>query len=607
MEDYDCSPPDDELSSGPLKRRRMEPSAGGDRLSRLEDLVLGNILSFLPAKEAGRAALLSSRWRHVFAAVHTVSLDEPEGTDTDKYYRDPKQPSSFSNAVSLALLARHRRCGGAAPLRALRVAMDGCRAGDSSAVDQWVSYAVQQAAPGCLELDLRFRCRRQLCGRCYSLHRAGHEHQAQEPDAKSATSECLGDSSPLTTDPSPRNTFYTLSCSSALTNSEPNRSKPYGQSSCQGSGPNDDGDNSVLSTSSDDDDDRRRPPPSATQGRLPEHTVTPVLFSGTAGCAKLRSLSLSSCRIAAPATATFPCLETLLLSHVSDPGCDVEWLINGCPRLADLTIEACDTVTELFILSLPIRRLAVRCCHMLTTVFVNASKLESFEYRGRVPETSFLTMHGGSTTVAYCKIDICGEEVSSEEEHVKLMWLLQLFQNPKHLHLESARLSSGMSNQDVLVEFPTFSSLRHLELRGRLPDNDIASVKAVSRILEHTLSLEVLSLFFHPEENDRSDTGHGSLQEDEDLAHNLSYNPHSILDVPSATADCLRSKVREINLVHYQGGRAQRTLAKLLLCNAPEIVMLRCEFAEGPLWTQTQLMREIKRWVINKSANTHFA
>ncbi|OEL14508.1 hypothetical protein BAE44_0024475 [Dichanthelium oligosanthes] len=70
---------------------------------------------------------------------------------------------------------------------------------------------------------------------------------------------------------------------------------------------------------------------------------------------------------------------------------------------------------------------------------------------------------------------------------------------------------------------------------------------------------------------------------------------------------CLRSQVREINLVHYHGGIVQRALAKFLLCNAPVIEKLWCEFAEGPMWTQVQLMPEIKGWLINKSANTHFA
>ena len=52
--------------------------AGGDRLSGLEDAVLGHVLSFLPADEAARAAALSRRWSHVFAHVHTVALEEPD-------------------------------------------------------------------------------------------------------------------------------------------------------------------------------------------------------------------------------------------------------------------------------------------------------------------------------------------------------------------------------------------------------------------------------------------------------------------------------------------------------------------------------------------------
>jgi hypothetical protein len=64
--------------------------------------------------------------------------------------------------------------------------------------------------------------------------------------------------------------------------------------------------------------------------------------------------------------------------------------------------------------------------------------------------------------------------------------------------------------------------------------------------------------------------------------------------------------VREINLVHYQGGQAQRTLAKFLLCNAQVLDRLFCQFAEGPLWIQTQLMQEMKGWVMNNEANMVF-
>jgi len=54
-------------------------------------------------------------------------------------------------------------------------------------------------------------------------------------------------------------------------------------------------------------------------------------------------------------------------------------------------------------------------------------------------------------------------------------------------------------------------------------------------------------------------------------------------------------------------GTAQRAPAKFLLSNAPVVDKLWCGFAEGPMWTQIQLMREIEGWLINKSAETHFA
>ncbi|CAD6268219.1 unnamed protein product [Miscanthus lutarioriparius] len=117
----------------------------GDRLSKLKDCALGHILSFLPVEEAARAALLSSRWRHVFGAVHTVSLEEPEAqspttTTAAATPPDPNAPPPFYSIVSAAIIARQRRRG-AVPLRALRVAVERYRGlrGDSVTVDQWVS------------------------------------------------------------------------------------------------------------------------------------------------------------------------------------------------------------------------------------------------------------------------------------------------------------------------------------------------------------------------------------------------------------------------------------------------------------------------------------
>ncbi|KAJ1262543.1 hypothetical protein BS78_09G116400 [Paspalum vaginatum] len=555
-----------------------EPSAGSDRLSKLGDRVLGNILSFLPAKEAARGALLSSRWRHVFAAVHTVALEEPESPvtdpDDDRGYSpswprppDPNAPPPFPSVVSAAIMARQRRRD-AAPLRALRVTLDYYGRDESITVDQWVSYAVQQAsAAEGLDLELCL-CRRRLCSRNYDdpEHRGLERYKAPTPPDSPKTEEEEEEEDP---------------------------------------GPNMSDDESSV-VSSDDAAAAKDRFAHRNPWAVPPYTVPRLLFS----CAELRSLSISSCRLAPPADAfTVPWLVALRLSHVLDAGADVERLVTGCPRLADLTLEACNAVTALDITGAArLRRLALRCCHRLATVAVDSSELRAFEYRGTVPDASFLAMRGGCGRVAYAKVDICGAEAASESELTSLTKLLRLFANAKHLHLESARLGSGFDKDVPMVSLPCFSSLRRLETRGRLPDDDAGVVGAMSRILEHCPNLEELSLVFHPQRYVHDDPGYYSYSEEELLdAHHLSYNPHSVLAAPTAMIPCLRSRVKEINLVHYQGGTAQRTLAKFLLCNAPVMEKLWCEFAEGPMWTQTQIMREIQGWVLNKSAQTHFA
>ncbi|CAL4893081.1 unnamed protein product [Urochloa decumbens] len=715
-----------------------QPSAGGgDQLSKLGDRELGSILSFLPAKEAARAALLSSRWRDLFAAVHTVSLDEPEPPEQDDNFDsyswrrspspDPNAPPPFHGAVSNALLARNRR-GGGAPLRALRVAMEYGGGAHSSTVDQWVSHA----APGGLRLDLRLR-RVPLCGRRpYSLlqrsdaygkyqrgmgrspprirgmspsprrmspsprsmspspshslsrsrspprstsrsvspsrstSRSPSRSRSRSPSRSSRSrspsrSRSRSPSRTMNRSPSPRRLSYSPSpracrrrrrASSDIGSDwsdddepSPQRQRRRSISSNEGSpdpvpgpppqrqGSESYGDRALSprqrsatnsrrcdsydrspspsSSSSDDnvacDEKAARRDEEAPRLRDRELTVSTVLFT----CAALRSLSLGHFRLAPPAKVSLPSLEALLLSHVSGPGTRVEQVIAGSPRLADLTLEACEGVVRLCVPhGARLRRLALRCCHNLAAVVLDASELVAFEYRGAVPDTTFLTTmnDGASPKAAYCKVDICGQEVSSEEV-AKLAHLLQMFPNAKHLHLESARLGSGI-DKDVPMNFPKLSGLRHLELRGRLPDDDTAVVGAVRRILGQTPNLQELSLIFHPEPpHDQAGLSYIRNYNDVELldARSLKYNGQSVLGTAScSTIPCLRNSVREINLVHYQGGRAQRALAKFLLCNAPAIDELWCEFAEGPLWTQTQLMSEIKGWVTNKSAKTHF-
>ena len=100
----------------------------------------------------------------------------------------------------------------------------------------------------------------------------------------------------------------------------------------------------------------------------------------------------------------------------------MEWLIAGCPRLADLTLEACEQLAELDVVGASLRRLALRCCHDLAAVAADSSELRAFEYHGAVPAPSFLTLHGGggACRIASCKLDFCGAEATGAPELARL-------------------------------------------------------------------------------------------------------------------------------------------------------------------------------------------
>uniref|UniRef100_J3N9U3 F-box/LRR-repeat protein 15/At3g58940/PEG3-like LRR domain-containing protein n=1 Tax=Oryza brachyantha TaxID=4533 RepID=J3N9U3_ORYBR len=255
-----------------------------------------------------------------------------------------------------------------------------------------------------------------------------------------------------------------------------------------------------------------------------------MLFS----CAALRSLTLACCRFALPATVSLPSVETLLLSHVNGPDSDVQRLVSGCPRLADLSIVACRALTAVTVLGARLRRLAILCSDSLAAVAVDASELRHFEYSGFVPDgRNFLTLHGDAQRrrgMAYCKVNICGAEATSEYKLTHLRQFLQL---------------SRRESQDCPEELLSGQQLR--------------------------------------------------------------YNPHGRGLAAAPQAPCLRSTVRELSLVHYQGGVAQRSLARFVLRSAPAIAEVYCGCAEGDWSTLSQLKREIIGWVMNKSANTIFA
>ncbi|KAF7032723.1 hypothetical protein CFC21_043872 [Triticum aestivum] len=537
--------------------------AGRDRLSDLGDDVVGHILSFLDAKEAARAAALSSRWRDVYASVHTVSLELPERPLHDDltdltYILRILRP--FVAGVTAALFARDRRAApgaAAVPLRTLRVCMEGSV--DYSTVGLWVTHALRHGAPG-LELDLRL-------GRdpvCWGVdHKPVHRSRPAVYPHQKYNFDPVDPSLPADA--------------------------------------NEDDD----AASSDDE------MPSGFANRLYIRELPRPLFS----CATLRTLRLGSFCLSTPEAVSLPSLEVLRLTNVREEEEHVQRLISACPLLADLMVEACGTVTALRLVdNTHLRRLAIRLCDNLATVDMDASQLLCFEYLGAIPDNSFLAVGSGVAfpAITPCKIDTYAARPEEAEDLVKITSFLQLFVATKHLHLCSTPMGS------CFVNLPEFPSLSHLELNGCIlqGDDPAFAIAVTSTILNQAPNLELLTLVFQAaapqdqESQQRNGPYRGRIEGELVDTHLLHYDKYDTIDyalmVNTPVPPCLVNRVSKIELVHYQGGKAQRTLAKFLLGNAPALKMLYCGFAEGPEWLQMQLMREIEGWVINETASKEF-
>jgi hypothetical protein len=336
-------------------------------------------------------------------------------------------------------------------------------------------------------------------------------------------------------------------------------------------------------------------------------------WRGLFSCAALRSLRLGSRWLPSQTAAiSLPSLEVLHLTSVNNAeDDDVQRLISACPRLADLTVESCSKVTILFLLdNTRLRRLALRFCPKLATVSVDASELRSFEYLGAVQEGTFLNVRGPGgllPSITSCKIDICAPIVTTEADDAKLGSFLQLFaSSTKHLQLGSTLMGW------CFMDLPEFPALRHLEINGCLPGrlDVVSAMNVMTAILDQVPNLEVLTLFFEAVPPDSCNYAWGGSEGDLLDVHHLHYNKSDIMDfVPDVRVpapSCLGSRLRKINLVHYQGGRVQRILARFLLGNALVLERLYCGFAEGPQWIQKELTREIEAWVTNDTANKEF-
>jgi hypothetical protein len=108
----------------------------------------------------------------------------------------------------------------------------------------------------------------------------------------------------------------------------------------------------------------------------------------------------------------------------------------------------------------------------------------------------------------------------------------------------------------------------------------------VCAILKQTPNLEILSFFM-----ELSVVPEGFTVPEES----------SFFSVP-----CLRNRVREINMVHYEGDVLQRTMAWLLFGNALVLERLCVVLAKGTFTLQDALKSEIESWVVATDAEQIF-
>ncbi|KAM0921145.1 hypothetical protein ACQ4PT_007040 [Festuca glaucescens] len=166
----DRSRPPRQVRSDP-RTTEPPPAKRRDRISGLPDGVLGHVLSFLPTREAGRAAVLARRWRDVFGHVHAVCFEERQGDrakDWYTVYSNAPERKSCSDAlldgVSAALLCLRSCAGSNVPVRSLRFAFDSYHWWDGVHVDHWLHHLLEHCRQE-LHLDLCFTIE-QICTRC---------------------------------------------------------------------------------------------------------------------------------------------------------------------------------------------------------------------------------------------------------------------------------------------------------------------------------------------------------------------------------------------------------------------------------------------------------
>ncbi|KAE8776692.1 putative F-box protein [Hordeum vulgare] len=320
-------------------------------------------------------------------------------------------------------------------------------------------------------------------------------------------------------------------------------------------------------------------------------------------CRTLRRLRLTNWWLDLHGTVSMASLETLCLARIMDPKGLLQHLLSNCPRLADLTLQECPSLTKITVASAHLRSLAVICCHHARRIKLGSTCLQSLHYKGGLPRKSLfkLANHAG---VAALTVEIC-EDLSGKEptDFAPAIKLIRRCTKLAYLHLS---LRPSMAYHSSFTDaVPCLQNLRQLGLRCTLCDDD--DIRSVAVLLRDTQNLEVLSLFpLGPEITNEvlsSDSESDMEPENNNVEDGVDYSSQ-VTDSGfwPMQISCLDDKLTRINIAMYRGMQLEKMLAKFLLSKAAALEEFSVTLTAECSQSKRKVAKELRSWRSNHHA-----
>ncbi|XP_051212029.1 FBD-associated F-box protein At5g60610-like [Lolium perenne] len=312
-------------------------------------------------------------------------------------------------------------------------------------------------------------------------------------------------------------------------------------------------------------------------------------------CPTLRRLRLTNWKLDLPLGKVTSSLETLCLARIMDPNGVLQQLISSCPRLADLTLQECPSLTQITVTSPHLQSFAIICCHQAQRVQLDSHCLKSLHYKGGIPQNSIFKL-ANYTGVVALTIEICEDLSGKEQKEVApVTTLISQCTDLTYLHL-SLRPSMAF-NSLFRGDVRRLSRLTQLGLQGCLRNED--DVRSVVVFLCDTQNLEVLSLFpLGPQVPKKTQYLSDSESDDELIQDDgIDYSSRVTRSFWPMHIRCLDDKLRRINIGKYRGLQLQKILARFLLSRTASLEELSVALTAG--CSRREHARELRSWKSN--------